>query len=70
MGTPEELEYQIEVTGDPMQLAANFIRASNPNEKIPWPAELNDDCIKPTPGKLPENLFFSPEQWGTLELSR
>ena len=70
MGIPEELEYQIDVTGAPIQLAVNFLRASNPNEKIPWPADLDDDCIKPTPGGLPENLFFSPEQWATLDVSR
>ena len=35
MGTPEELEYRIEMAEDTLRLAVNFIRASNPNEKIP-----------------------------------
>ncbi len=70
IGTPEELEYQIEVTGNPIQLAVNFIRASKPSEKIPWPADLNDDSIKPTPGELPDLLVFSPELWATVDVSR
>jgi hypothetical protein len=69
MGTPEVLEYQIEITGDRLRMAANILRGSNPDEKIPWPADLDDDCIKPTPGGLPENLNFSPDQWATLEVS-
>ena len=70
MGTSEELEYRIEITEDTLRLAVNFIRASNTNEKIPWPADLDDDCITPSPGGLPENLYFSPEQWATLDVSR
>ena len=70
MGTPHELEYQIELEDETIRLAVNFIRASNQAEKIPWPADLNDDCIKLTPGGLPENLFFSPEQWATLDGSK
>jgi hypothetical protein len=69
MGTPEELEYRIEMTEETLRLAVNFIRASNPNEKVPWPVDLNDDCIKPTPGGLPEILYFSPETWATLKVS-
>jgi formylglycine-generating enzyme required for sulfatase activity len=64
MGTPEELEYRIEIAEDALRLAVNFIRGSNPNEKIPWPAGLDDDCIKPTPGGLPPEMQFSPELWG------
>ncbi|MCJ7702531.1 MAG: SUMF1/EgtB/PvdO family nonheme iron enzyme, partial [Anaerolineales bacterium] len=70
MGTPHELEYQIELKDETIRLAVNFFRASNQNEKIPWPAGLNDDCIKLTPGGLPENLYFSPEQWATLDGSK
>jgi formylglycine-generating enzyme required for sulfatase activity len=70
IGTPNELEYQIKVNDQKLRLAVNFIRASNPNEKIVWPADLDDDCIKPTPGGLPEFLDFSPERWGFLELSQ
>ena len=49
-----------------MILAAVFVRASDPEEKIAWPANLEDDCVKPTPGGLPKTMDFSPEQWGTL----
>lgn len=70
IGTPNELEYQIKTNDRTLRLAVNFIRASNPNEKIPWPADLVDDCIKPTPGGLPEYLDFSPEKWGALEISQ
>lgn len=68
MGTPNELEYQIEVMGDSQRLAVNFLRASDPDSKIPWPTGLDDDCIKPTPGGLPADMHFSPEEWGTIVL--
>ncbi len=66
MGTPEELEYRIEMAEDTLRLAMNFIRASNQNKKIPWPPDLEDDCIKPTPGGLPPEMQFSPELWGMI----
>jgi formylglycine-generating enzyme required for sulfatase activity len=66
MGNPNELEYQIEVAGDRVRLAVVFLRASDPNEKVPWPADLEDDCTKPTPGELPKIMGFSPGQWSTL----
>jgi hypothetical protein len=66
MGSPNELEYQIELTQEALRLAANFIRASNPNVKIPWPTDLDDDCTSPTPGSMPEQLHFSPERWATI----
>jgi len=70
MGTPHELEYQIELKDETIRMAVNFIRASNQNEKIPWPADLKDDCIKLTPGGLPEVLYFSPEQWARWDVSK
>lgn len=69
MGSPNELEYKIEMTNETRRLAAIFIRASNPNVKIPWPKGLDDDCIKPTPGGMPEQLHFSPESWATINVS-
>ena len=66
MGIPNELEYQIGVSGDTMRLAVVFLRASDPNEKIPWPMDLGDDCTKLTPGGLPKDVGFSPGQWSTL----
>ena len=68
IGTPNELEYQIEVMGESLRLAANILRSSDPNAKIPWPADLDDDSIKPTPGGLPEHLQFSPDKWVTISI--
>jgi hypothetical protein len=70
MGTPEELEYRVEMPEDALRLAVNFIRASHQSEKIPWPADLEDDCVKPTPGGLPGDLYFAPDQWGMFEVLR
>jgi len=70
MGTPNELEYQIKISEPNFRLAVAIIRSSYPYEKVPWPAHLDDDCILPTPGGLPADLHFSPDQWARLELSR
>ena len=67
MGTPNELEYQIEIPNQEFRMAAVYIKATPPYEEIPWPALLVDDCIRPTPGGLPLELWFSPEQWVRLE---
>ena len=67
IGTPNELEYQIKIPDGDFRLAAVYIKSSPPYDKIPWPAELTDDTIMPTPGGLPETYNFSPEQW--MELS-
>jgi len=69
MGSPNELEYQIEMTSETLRLAVNFIRVSNQNAKIPWPSDLDDDCIKPTPGGMPGLLNFSPDRWATIDIS-
>jgi formylglycine-generating enzyme required for sulfatase activity len=69
MGTAEELEYLIKLEGNDLHLAVNFIHAADTNEKIPWPADLEDDVIKPSSGGLPDNLHFSPELWGKLQVS-
>lgn len=68
IGTPNEAEYQIEIPGETFHVAVNYILASETNVKIPWPDGLDDDCIKPTPGGLPEQLHFSPDKWITLEI--
>jgi hypothetical protein len=66
MGTANELEYQIEMPDGPVRLAANLLRSSEPDSKIPWPADLDDDCIKPTPSGAPEEMEFVPEEWVVL----
>jgi hypothetical protein len=63
MGNPQELEYRIQTPHAPFRLAVNFLRASAPQVKIPWPASLDGDCLKPTPGGLPPVMRFSPDQW-------
>jgi hypothetical protein len=68
MGTPNELEYQIKVSGPSLRLAANLLRSSDPDAKIPWPSDLDDDCVKPTPGGLPPQMSFSPDQWAAIDL--
>jgi hypothetical protein len=68
MGTPNELEYQIEVADEILRLAVTYIKASNPNVKIPWPLDLEDDCITPTPGGLPGQLNFSPDEWAVIRI--
>jgi hypothetical protein len=68
-GTPNELEYQIRIPDQDFRLAAVFIRSTPPYEKVPWPAYLEDDCVRPTPGGLPEILYFDPAQWKAVELS-
>lgn len=69
MGAPNELEYQIEISSDTLRLAVNFLLASDPNLKIPWPGDLVDDCIKPTPSGMPIQLVFSPDRWGLIGFS-
>jgi hypothetical protein len=57
------------MTDETLRLAVSFIRASKPNVKIPWPNDLDDDCIKPTPDSMPAQLHFSPDRWATIGLS-
>lgn len=68
MGTPNELEYQIELSGASQHIAVSLFRSSAPNERVFWPPTLDDDSIKPTPGGLSENLYLSLEQWIILEV--
>jgi uncharacterized protein (DUF952 family) len=70
MGTPNELEFKIKIPEQDFRLAVVYIKSSYPYEKVPWPVDLDDDCIKPTPGGMPESLAFSPNGWQTLQLSR
>lgn len=62
-GTPNELEFQIELEGESVQLAVNILRSSNPDEKVVFPVGLEDGCSIPTPGGLPAEMYFSPDQW-------
>jgi hypothetical protein len=66
MGSPHEIEYRIRTAPAAIRLAVVFMKATEPNRKIPWPAELDDDCLEPTPGGLPPVLSFLPETWATI----
>ena len=66
LGTPNELEYRIQIGDEPLTLAVNYMLTSPPYQKIPYPAALEDDVILPTPGGVPPSLNFSPEQWAIL----
>jgi hypothetical protein len=68
MGTPNELEYQIKIPDQDFRLAVVYIKATYPYEKVPWPVNLDDDCIQPSSGGLPGVMQFSPAQWARLEL--
>ena len=66
MGTPNELEYKIKIPEQEFRLAVVFIKSTPPYEKAPWPADLDDDCVYPTPGGLPLEMHFIPQSWGSL----
>ncbi|NIS80231.1 MAG: hypothetical protein GTO14_08485 [Anaerolineales bacterium] len=68
IGTPNEVEYQIEMTSETLRIAVNYINASGPYIKIPWPIGLDDDSIKPVPGGLPQELHFSPSEWALIRI--
>ena len=70
IGTPNELEYQIKIPDSDFRLAAVYIKSTPPYDKIPWPAELTDDTIMPTPNGVPEIYYFSLEDWAVLEISQ
>jgi hypothetical protein len=65
MGTPNELEYQIELAESISAIAVNILQALEPN---PFPTGLDDDCVQAFPGGIPEEMHFSIEDWVKLEL--
>jgi hypothetical protein len=68
MGTPNELEYQLKVTGEKTTLAVAFMWSSAPEQRVFLPLDLADDTTRATPGGLPETRGFSPETWMVLDL--
>jgi len=66
MGTPNELEYQIKIQEQNLRIAVVFTKSTSPYEKVPWPANLEDDTIKPTPGGFPTIMAFFPTRWGLI----
>jgi hypothetical protein len=69
MGTPNEMEYRIDFTGPSIMIAVVYISSTPPYRKVPWPSDLMDDCILPTPGGFPLVMNFRPETWMRLELT-
>ena len=71
VGTPHELEYQIEIGEAPVYLAVNYLRvSSDPNdEKTAWPSDIQDDVKLPTPGGLPLQFHFNPQSWASLNFA-
>jgi len=67
-GTPNELEFRIEANVPVLRLAINLIRSSNIYVKVIWPAGLDDDTTRPTPGRMPARLAFDPAGWATIGL--
>jgi len=65
VGAPDELEVRIDIPGV-QRLAVNILRSSQPDVKMPWPVELTDDVLLPTPGGLPAVLQFQPDTWWAL----
>jgi hypothetical protein len=66
MGNPNEFEYKIKIPDQDFRLAVVFTRSTYPYEKVPWPGNLEDACIQPTPRGFPEFMDFSPDQWRVL----
>ena len=60
MGNPNELEYQIKIQEQNLRIAVVFTKSTPPYEKVPWPANLDDDTITPTPGGFPTMMAFFP----------
>ncbi len=69
MGTANELEYQIAIPEERLRLAVTFLRASDIEERIFWPVNLDDDCTRPTPGGMPTQLSFTLDEWATIEIT-
>jgi len=68
MGTPQELEYQIEMTNETLRLAVTFMLASGINQKFSWPTHLKDACVQSFEGGFPLQLQFSPDTWETITI--
>lgn len=68
LGTPGELEYQIEMDGERVRLAVSYLGETDGDMVIRWPADLNDDCglLELVQGYTPSGLQFSPETWVTI----
>jgi hypothetical protein len=70
MGNPEELEYQIELTAEPMHILVVFENLEYAGLKYLWPAQVEVNIGELTHGYSPPNLSFSPEEWAEITVNR
>jgi hypothetical protein len=70
VGAPNELEYQMKIPDQDFRLTVVYIKATHPYEEIPWPANLDDDLTKPTPGGFPSTFGFKPEKWPLIQVEK
>jgi hypothetical protein len=68
MGTPNELEYKIQMPAGSFRLAANYLTAEADAVKVPWPQDLQDDTTIIMSSGLPQQLSFTPEEWVAVQL--
>ena len=71
MGTPEDVEFKIDMPEGQLRLAVTSIGAPDYEEIAWWPVEMADDCRNPQMirGSIPEQAQFSVENWMMLMAS-
>jgi len=69
-GTPEELEYQILLTDEPLHLLVMFESLELMGLRFIWPSNLEDTFGDLPHGDLPPSMHFSPEQWPEITVDR
>ena len=70
MGNPEELEYQIELTAEPMHILVVFENLEYAGLKFIWPDQVGINSGELTHGYSPATLYFSPEEWAEITVNR
>jgi len=70
MGIPEELEYQIELTAEPMYLFVVFENVDYAGLKFIWPTQVEDHSGELTHGDSTSNLSITTEGWAEITVDR
>ena len=70
MGTPEELEYQIELTAEPMHLFVVFESLDYAGLKFIWPTRVVDHSGELTHGDPTSSLSLTTEEWAEISVNR
>ena len=68
MGTFNEMEFKIQLTGEPMRMVVAF--QGNPRAKIVWPTGVKDGTLRFISGNLTDKAYFSPEEWAEVSVNR